>query len=291
MTKHRWGIALVVVGLLAALAVPTAGQPDEPPIPPPTAAVNAMPVAAFHAYITGEGASTTVLFDGTPSADSDGTIVAYQWSFGDGTSGSGAQVEHTYPRVDEYQVSLVVVDDDGASHIVSRRIDLRELEQRGDASQSGSQSPSRTPAPSSAPVGNQVGDRAPEFALPTLDGDVAKLSTYLGQVVVLDFFFQTCSGCIASLPHLRELETQHEASGLVVVIVVLDHDPSGATALFAGSEYDGFVLVHEHDYSRPTRTAYGVKGTPHAFLIDRTGVIRFSGSPTALTAAYVAKWL
>jgi len=288
MRNHRWGIALAALGLFVALAAPTVGQSGGSTDIQPAA--NAKPVAAFHVYTVSEAASTTVLLDGAPSADSDGTIVSYQWSFGDGTSSSGAQVEHTYPRVDAYQVSLVVVDDDGASHITSRRIDLSELEQRDETSQGGSPSP-RAPASSSAPVGNQVGNRAPEFALPTLDGDVAELSTYLGQVVVLDFFFQTCSGCVSSLPHLRELEAQYEASGLVVVIVVLDRDPSGATALFAGSEYDGFVLVHEHDFSRPTRTAYGVKGTPHAFLIDRTGVIRFSGSPTGLTAEHVARWL
>ena len=289
MTKHRWGIALASLGLLAALAAPVVGQHGESTDIQPVA--NAKPVATFHAYLASEGASTQVLLDGTPSADSDGTIVSYQWSFGDGTSGSGAQVEHTYPRVDEYQVSLVVVDDDGASHLTSRRIKLSELKERSDSSQSGSASPPRAPASSSAPVGNQVGNRAPEFALPTLDGSVAELSTYLGQVVVLDFFFQSCSGCLSSLPHLQELKTRYEASGLVVIIVVLDRSPAGATALFAGSEYDGFVLVHEHDSSRPTRTAYGVTGTPHAFLIDRTGVIRFSGLPTGLTAELVAEWL
>jgi len=289
MRKHRWGIALAALGLLIVIAAPAAGQSGESTDIQPAA--NAKPVAAFHAYLTSEGAPTTVLLDGTPSADSDGTIVSYQWSFGDGTSGSGAQVEHTYPRVDAYQVSLVVVDEDGASHITSRRIDLSELERHNETGQGESPSPPRAPAPSSAPVGNQVGNRAPEFALPTLDGGVAALSTYLGQVVVLDFFFQTCSGCVSSLPHLGGLKAQYEASGLVVIIIVLDRSPAGATALFAGSEYDGFVLAHEHDASRPTRTAYGVKGTPHAFLIDRTGVIRFSGLPTGLTAELVAKWL
>jgi len=289
MTRHRWGIALAALGLFATLAAPVVGQLDDSTDVQPAA--NAKPVAAFRVFLASEDASTTVLLDGTPSADSDGTIVSYQWAFGDGTSGSGAQVEHTYPHADAYEVSLVVVDDGGASHIASRRIDLRELEQRNGTGQGGSPSPPRAPAPSSAPVGNQVGNRAPEFALPTLDGGMAKLSTYLGQVVVLDFFFRTCSACVSSLPHLRELKARYEASGLVVIIVVLDRDPSGARALLAGSEYDGFVLVHEHDFSRPTRTAYGVKGTPRAFLIDRTGVIRFFGSPTGLTANLVAEWL
>ena len=289
MRRHRWAIVLAALGLFIMVAAPATGQRDDSAYTQPAA--NVKPIAAFRAYLTDDGVSTKVLFDGTPSTDSDGTIVTHQWVFGDGTTGSGAQVEHTYPRVAGYQVSLVVVDDDGASHITSRRIDLSELEQRGTASQGGSPSPSRTPAPSSAPVGNQVGDRAAEFALPTLDGDVIRLSTYLGQVTVIDFWFQTCSGCIATLPHLEELRAQYEAEGLIVVIVVLDRDPSAAKAFFAGSEHNGLIVVHEHDSARPTRTAYGVKGTPHAFLVDRSGVIRFSGKPNFLTADLIAKWL
>lgn len=281
MMRHRWSIALVSLGLVVGLMSPAAGQTIE----------NAQPVAAFRAYLVDESAPTTVFLDGTHSADSDGTIVSYLWLFGDGTTGSGARMEHAYSRIGEFEVTLLVIDDRGASHMASRTIDLRELVQRDEAGREDPESPPRTPAPSSAPVGSAVGNRAPEFALPTLDGDVARLSAYLGQVVAIDFWFQTCSGCIATLPHLEELKAQYEAEGLVIIIVVLDRDPSGPKEFFAGSEYDGFVVVHEHDAERPTRTAYGVKVTPRTFLIDRSGVIRFSGKPSNLTAQFVAEWL
>lgn len=281
MAKRRRHITFLLLALVAGLIGPAAGQTIE----------NARPVAAFRAYLVDGSASTTVLLDGTRSADSDGTIVSYQWLFGDGTSGSGAQVEHTYPRMGEFELTLVVIDDGGASHMTSRTIDLNALVPPDEPSREDWEPRPRTPAPSSAPLGNAVGNRAPEFALPTLDGDVAKLSAYLGQVVVVDFWFQTCSGCVATLPHLTELAAQYEAEGLVVIIVVLDRDPSNPSAFFAASEYGDFVVVHEHDAERPTRTAYGVKGTPHAFLIDRTGVIRFTGKPARLTADLIAERL
>jgi hypothetical protein len=75
---------------------------------------------------TGEGAPTAdangpytgnvgvaVQFDGTGSTDEDGSIVAYDWDFGDGSTGTGATPSHTYTAAGEYTVSLTVTDNDG----------------------------------------------------------------------------------------------------------------------------------------------------------------------------------
>jgi chitodextrinase len=55
----------------------------------------------------------TCAFDGSASTD-DGVIVAYAWSFGDGTSGEGVAATHTYPAAGSYEVRLSVTDDAGA---------------------------------------------------------------------------------------------------------------------------------------------------------------------------------
>ncbi len=60
-------------------------------------------------------AGQSVSFDGTGSSDPDGTIVSYDWNFGDGSAGSGATPTHTYAMEGTYTVSLTVTDDDGAS--------------------------------------------------------------------------------------------------------------------------------------------------------------------------------
>jgi len=281
MTRRKWNIALLLPGLVIGLVGPGASPSVD----------NAKPVAAFCAYLADESDPTTVFLDGTASADSDGTIVAYQWVFGDGTIGSGAQVEHTYSWIGKFTATLSVTDDRGASDTMSQTIDLSNLVPRGETDREEAESYPQIPAPSSAPVGNEVGNRAPEFALSSLDGDAVKLSAYVGRIVVIEFWFQACLPCVASLPHLEEIEAQYGTSGLVIIIVVLDRDPSGPKEFFSGSEYDAFIVVHEYDNARPTRTAYGVTGTPHAFLVDRRGVIRFSGKPVDLTTDDVAKWL
>jgi PKD repeat protein len=52
-----------------------------------------------------------ITFDGTASEDPDGTIVAYRWDFGDGTTGTGSRPVHAYTAVGTYTVELCVTDD------------------------------------------------------------------------------------------------------------------------------------------------------------------------------------
>lgn len=55
-----------------------------------------------------------VEFDGT-SSTAPGTITSYEWDFGDGTTGSGDVVTHTYDEIGEYTVTLTVTDDGDVS--------------------------------------------------------------------------------------------------------------------------------------------------------------------------------
>ena len=79
------------------------------PVRPPKAGLSTVPSSG--------PPPLAVTFDGSKSADPDGTIVSYAFSFGDGTSLTSpvAVVTHTYAVLGKYTASLVVTDDDGAS--------------------------------------------------------------------------------------------------------------------------------------------------------------------------------
>jgi PKD repeat protein len=51
-----------------------------------------------------------ILFDGSASMDPDGTITAYEWSFGDGSLGTAARPSHAYAAAGRYTVTLTVTD-------------------------------------------------------------------------------------------------------------------------------------------------------------------------------------
>jgi chitinase len=54
-----------------------------------------------------------VIFAATGSYDLQGEIVSYDWEFGDGQTGTGETVQHTYIQGNYYVVTLTVTDETG----------------------------------------------------------------------------------------------------------------------------------------------------------------------------------
>ncbi len=92
-----------------------------------TFALNAPPHASFTVACAGLSCS----FDGSGSGDPDGSIATYAWDFGDGASGSGQTVSHTYGRAGSYTVTLMVTDNAGATATDSKAINPISLSARG----------------------------------------------------------------------------------------------------------------------------------------------------------------
>jgi PKD repeat protein len=82
--------------------------------------LNERPAASF--TFACQGFTCTV--DGSASWDPDGAITSYAWHFGDGTTGSGATVSHTYAAPGVYGVTLTVTDDGGATGTQSTSVSI-----------------------------------------------------------------------------------------------------------------------------------------------------------------------
>jgi len=93
--KHAVSAVILLVTILALLV---------------GCAKNSLPVANLTASSTSGIAPIEISFDGSGSVDSDGSIVSYEWDFGDGSSATDERTTHTYDIPGVYTVGLTVTD-------------------------------------------------------------------------------------------------------------------------------------------------------------------------------------
>jgi len=74
---------------------------------PPMASFAVSPEAAFRGVL--------IRFNASTSIDMDGSIVAYEWDFGDGRTAQGVSVDHVYEANGTFTVHLVVMDNLGGT--------------------------------------------------------------------------------------------------------------------------------------------------------------------------------
>ena len=117
----------------------------------------------------------------------------------------------------------------------------------------------------------RVGKEAPDFVLPSLDGEEIALSDYRGKPVLLNFWATWCSPCRIELPHLVSAYRGYADKELVVLAVDVGEHPSRVADFAFRFEVSLPVLL---DVSGETASLYQVRAFPTNFLIDREGIIR-----------------
>jgi thiol-disulfide isomerase/thioredoxin len=123
----------------------------------------------------------------------------------------------------------------------------------------------------------EVGSEAPRFGLPGLraqDGTTVDLKSYRGKVVYVDFWASWCAPCVISTPLLNKLrhELVQDGQSFEIVAVNVDKDPEDGIDFLLDEPVE-YVAVSDPNGNTPT--AYEVKAMPTAFLLDKTGKIRF----------------
>jgi cytochrome c biogenesis protein CcmG, thiol:disulfide interchange protein DsbE len=129
-----------------------------------------------------------------------------------------------------------------------------------------------------------VGRAAPNFTLPQLDGPPVTLSKLHGQVVVINFWASWCAECRVEQAALDQTWQQFQDSGVIVIGVNFE-DSTGAARGYVRTAGVAYPVVEDAD-SR-TALAYGLRGVPETFVVNRSGRIvnRIIGPVDAVTLA------
>jgi cytochrome c biogenesis protein CcmG/thiol:disulfide interchange protein DsbE len=125
----------------------------------------------------------------------------------------------------------------------------------------------RDPAAIASPL---VGRAAPAFKLTGLDGPAVRLSDLRGQVVVINFWASWCAECRTEQDALNKTWSRYRDSGVTVLGVDFQDTAPDARA-YMGSQGITYPVVQ--DTESATALAFGLRGVPETFVVDKSGSI------------------
>jgi peroxiredoxin len=111
---------------------------------------------------------------------------------------------------------------------------------------------------------------APEFAFKDLTGESFSLASLKGKIVVLNFWFTQCGGCIAEMAELNKLK--HGYDGKDVVFLAITFDDADKIKTFLKKKKFEYAIIPD---SKKTCNDYDIYGYPTSMVLDRNGVVRF----------------
>ena len=127
------------------------------------------------------------------------------------------------------------------------------------------------PKPYKAPEPLAIGTQAPDWSLPSLNGDTVRLTDLKGKVVLLDFFYKGCGPCCAALPKLQSIHEKYKDRGFVMIGIDPYDNPQKDKMSDFLSKRDITYTVLFSDRQLPD--SYRVQVYPTLFFLDRKGKI------------------
>jgi thiol-disulfide isomerase/thioredoxin len=118
---------------------------------------------------------------------------------------------------------------------------------------------------------NLIGAMAPPIELKKLDGGEFKLKDLKGKLVVLDFWATWCGPCVASLPKLNDIAQEYKGSGVEVIAVNIEQEPTEIQGLLKRLEISPNVVL---DSDGAIARIYQAMAIPQTVIINAEGKIQ-----------------
>lgn len=117
------------------------------------------------------------------------------------------------------------------------------------------------------------GKTAPDFTLPTVEGDSISMHDLKGKVKIIDFWASWCAPCRHEMPNLVKLYKTYQTKGLEILSVSIDDKKDKwINAIFE----DGNTWKNVSDLKgakSPIVALYGIKSVPFMLVLDENNKI------------------
>lgn len=126
----------------------------------------------------------------------------------------------------------------------------------------------------------KTGQPAPDFSLPDLHGKNHTLSEQRGKLLVVNFWSAECPWAERAdkLLQPRLIDWGED----VVLLPVASNANEGLEMLLESANQRGLDVVL-HDAEQQVAQQYGARTTPHVFLVDGQGLLRYQGAVDDVT--------
>jgi peroxiredoxin len=115
---------------------------------------------------------------------------------------------------------------------------------------------------------------APDFTLPTTDGQQVSLQQYRGKVVFLNFWATWCIPCREEMPALERLHQTYQTQDLAIISIDLKESADQVKVFFQKHSLSFPALL---DQDGSVFRDYLVAGMPTTYLIGRDGTMLARG--------------
>ncbi len=121
----------------------------------------------------------------------------------------------------------------------------------------------------------KTGEPAPGFSLPDLDGEVHDLSDYEGKIIVINFWSTECPSAIRADKGIGPMLEKWREEVILFSIASNANEPHEQLVKAAAERSVSPLL---HDSEQKVATLYGAVTTPHIFVTDKEGILRYQGA-------------
>jgi len=118
-----------------------------------------------------------------------------------------------------------------------------------------------------------IGTKAIDWTLPSMIGDSVHLSQVKAKLVMLEFWFPYCTGCIQAVPDINEIKETYKNQGLLVYGVEFQRTDSLGLSDYIAKAKIKYPTLYA---GKKVALKYGVSAGPTVFLINREGKIVFA---------------